>query len=279
VRGHEPESLEAALYSDLRSQQVLLKVEPIDAEHLVEVYDLANYQSVLLRAVKVIAHVRCRDPARYRALFRALKFRRLLYKIEREGEGYRIVIDGPFSLFESVTKYGLQLALVFPELRRCDELRLRAQLRWGKQRQALRFEYDHVERQPEVSSAPIADDVSRLLDGLRKLDGDWQFSLSDQVLDLPGVGLCVPDICCRRGEQCVFVEVMGFWSRDAVFKRVELVEKGLSERVLFAVSKRLRVSEAVLDDAASSALYVYKGVMSPKAVLSRVRALADGASG
>src|SRR5690606_6849837 len=125
-RSHEPSTLEAALFSDLRSQQVLLKVAAKDSADLVADYERANYQAVLLRAVKVVAHVRCRDAAQYRALFRALKFRRLLYEIEAVDEGYRIAIDGPFSMFESVTKYGLQLALIFPELRRCDELRLSA---------------------------------------------------------------------------------------------------------------------------------------------------------
>lgn len=272
---HEPSTLEAAMFSDLRSQQVLLGVSAKDAADLVSAYELANYQAVLLRAVKVVAHVRCRDAAQYRALFRALKFRRLLYQIEAEPEGYRITIDGPFSMFESVTKYGLQLALIFPELRRCDELRLIARLRWGKQREALTLEYENKERNPESASVgPIVDEVNRLLEGLEKLDKGWRFSLNDQVLDLPGVGLCVPDVRCERGSERVFVEVMGFWSRDAVFKRVELVERGLSERVVFAASSRLRVSEAVLDDSASSALYVYKGVMSAKAVLERVEALA-----
>jgi hypothetical protein len=45
----------------------------------------------------------------------------------------------------------------------------------------------------------------------------------------------------------VYLEVMGYWSRAAVWKRVELVQAGLAERVLFAVSSRLSVSEEVLD--------------------------------
>ena len=46
----------------------------------------------------------------------------------------------------------------------------------------------------------------------------------------------------------VYLEVLGFWSREAVWRRVELVERGLPHRILFAVSKHLRVSEAALDD-------------------------------
>jgi predicted nuclease of restriction endonuclease-like RecB superfamily len=82
------------------------------------------------------------------------------------------------------------------------------------------------------------------------------------------VGLCVPDLVFthRDSGARVYLEVLGFWSRDAVWRRVELVERGLPHRILFAVSDRLRVSEAVLGGEAPGALYVYKGVMSARAV-------------
>ena len=92
-------------------------------------------------------------------------------------------------------------------------------------------------------------------------------------LNLPGVGVCIPDLVFSKGGLSVLFEVMGFWSRDAVWKRVELVEAGLPERVIFAVSTRLRVSEAVLDDHNSAALYAYKGAMSARAVLKRLEQL------
>ena len=66
---------------------------------------------------------------------------------------------------------------------------------------------------------------------------------------------------------------MGYWSRAAVWQRVELVRAGLAERVLFAVSSRLRVSEEVLGDDLPGALYVYKGTMSARVVAERLDAL------
>jgi hypothetical protein len=66
---------------------------------------------------------------------------------------------------------------------------------------------------------------------------------------------------------------MGYWSRAAVWKRVELVQAGLSQRILFAVSARLRVSEAVLDGELPGALYVYKRTMSARAIAERLEEL------
>ena len=55
---------------------------------------------------------------------------------------------------------------------------------------------------------------------------------------------------------------------------VTLVRAGLPHRILFAASKALRVSEALLDDADSASLYVFARVPSAKQVLERVERLA-----
>ncbi|HXN30758.1 MAG TPA: DUF790 family protein, partial [Polyangiaceae bacterium] len=98
------------------------------------------------------------------------------------------------------------------------------------------------------------------------------------VLDLPGVGLSVPDLVFDRRSgaerERIYLEVMGYWSRAAVWKRVELVQAGLAERILFAVSSRLRVSEDVLDGELPGALYVYKQTMSARTIAERLEQLA-----
>ena len=63
---------------------------------------------------------------------------------------------------------------------------------------------------------------------------------------------------------------MGYWSRAAVWSRVELVQAGLGKRIVFAVSSRLRVSEDVLDGELPGSLYVYKGTMSARAIAERL---------
>jgi hypothetical protein len=93
---------------------------------------------------------------------------------------------------------------------------------------------------------------------------------------LPGVGLCVPDLRFTRLEDgvVVFLEVLGFWSREAVFRRLDLVRGGLPATILFAVPERLRVSETLLDDRDDAALYVWKGVMHRGAIEEKLAQLA-----
>jgi uncharacterized protein len=281
--GLSPEAIECGLYADLKAAHVLVSAPRVTPESLLAGYERAQVQAILLRAVRVSATVACSAAAGYRELFRALKFRRLLHRIERLEDGqYRIEINGPFSLFESVTKYGLQLALLLPALEACDRLELSAELRWGKLRERLSFHHSSQRQGPAGKPrARLPDEVQTLLDALRASDSPWRASRANEIFDLPGVGLCVPDLVLRDQEsgRRVYLEVLGYWSREAVWRRVELAERGLPQPMLFAASSRLRVSEELLDGVDCAALYVYKGALSARAVLERVARLGSVAGG
>jgi predicted nuclease of restriction endonuclease-like RecB superfamily len=134
-----------------------------------------------------------------------------------------------------------------------------------------------VDPPTEGAGGGPAGELEAFAAAFEKLGSGWRVERDPAVLDLPGVGLCVPDLAFERREGGrpvrVHLEVLGFWSREAVFRRVDLVRAGLPHRMLFAVSKSLRVSEEVLEDAETAALYVFSRVMSPRAVLGRLEAL------
>jgi len=272
--------LEQSLYADLRNAQQLQACAVPNAAALVADYELYQVQSVLLRAVRIDAEVLAARPDAYRELFRKLKFRQLLHRIEPLAQGgYRVEIDGPMSLFGATTKYGLELALSLPALLSCGKLRLRAELRWGKRRERLSFEQTYAETLGEREHAGVRSEVLELLETLQAAV-PWQARLSEKLIDLSerGGGVLVPDLelsrpLTRGGHETVLVELLGFWSRDAVFRRIEAAERGLKERVLFVVSSRLRVSEELLDGVEVASLYVYKGKINAHALLRKAEAL------
>jgi hypothetical protein len=282
-QGTEAEQIERTMYADLRSEHVLLEFDSLSAERLVQQYELAQAQAVLLRAVRLTVDVNCSSPGTYRLLFRKLKFLRLLHTIERGEQGYRIEIDGPYSLFASSTKYGLQLALLLPTLRECDRWSLQADIRWGKERTPLDFHLEgtgDAARETDPSrDALLPEEVQGLLERFQSRKTPWRASPCDEILSLPGVGECVPDLVFEHREraQRVYLEALGFWSREAVWRRVELVQAGLRWPIVFAVPRRLRVREEVLDEELPAALYVYKGAMSPKAVEDRLERALEAA--
>jgi uncharacterized protein len=209
---------------------------------------------------------------------RRLKFLRLLHVMTRQDAGYQVVIDGPMSLFESATKYGLAFGQVLTALEGCERWKLTAEVRWGKERAPLTFKLEGDTPSPKRKEVPLPGDVEALQKAFETRDLGWRASRSRAILEVRGVGLSVPDLVLERTNEGgtvdrVYLEVMGYWSRDAVWKRVELAQAGLEDRILFAVSSRLRVSEEVLSADAPSGLYVYKGVMNARAVAERATEL------
>ncbi len=282
------DAIEADLYADLRGAQVLrpsidrtgaaIALVPGGARAIVEGYDLAQAQSVLLRATRIVVTLRETPVLALRALLRKLKFHRLLFSAEKLGEATVLTIDGPSALFESTTRYGLALAVALPSVLACAPERVEADLRWGKERLPLRYVIEAPspllgERRSIESALP--DEVVAVLEKLRAKSERFEASVADVLLDIPGVGLTVPDLTLRerKTKRVVHVEVLGHWSRDAVWKRVELAEKGLPEPVLFCASERLRVSEAVLPETTGASLYMFKGTLSATVILERAERL------
>lgn len=271
-----PEQLEQALFSDLPSEHTLLSVRPLDPINIVNRWEILQTQAVLLKATRVEIDVREHDPATIRNLFRWIKFLRLLPRIERSdtrsthSDHYRITLDGPLSLFGASTKYGMQLANLLPRLEGCHDFSLRAELRWGPQRSQKLFEasFQKSSRESRAASpsaqptdvAALPTDLQELLARWTQKPSAWHAEISHEVFHVPDLGVCVPDLVFTHNPsgQRVWFELLGYWSRDAVWNRVELAHKGLSVPMLFAVSNRLRVSEDVLADHEQAKLLVFK---------------------
>jgi predicted nuclease of restriction endonuclease-like RecB superfamily len=279
--GTTREAIEAGLYADLRGSEVLKSVEALTPEAAIERYNLGLAQAVLLRALRVTVRVEGESAARMRRLFRAARFHQLLHVVKGDPEaGYTIELDGPFSLFESVQRYGLKLALFLPSVLSFRTFVVRADVLWGRERTPNVFEI-RPEDELVPSAADTVDDATEIdtfCAAFARLESEWTLKRSERIFALPGEVVCVPDLVFENREtgEEVYLELFGFWSRAAVWQRVELLRKRtFPARILLAVGKQLRVSEEVLGEEDAGEIYVYGRAMSPRTVLSRLRR--DGA--
>ncbi|MBM4358744.1 MAG: DUF790 family protein [Deltaproteobacteria bacterium] len=272
-----PERIEAQLFADLRKNERLATFRPLTAERLLERYDVALAQAVLLRAVRVEVTLTGEEPARARQLFRAARFHGLLHEVRPVAGGHVITLDGPLSLFTSASRYGLALALFLPAVLRCRSFRLAADVLWSKERKAIRFELG-----PEQGLVPhgrpldgVPPDLERFVTAFRELDSTWDVAPCDAIVAVPGEAAVVPDLAFtnRKTGECVWLEAFGYWSRAAVWQRVETIRRGFPGKLILAIGKQLRVSEEVLEESDAAEVYVYRAAMLPKAVLERLAKL------
>ncbi len=269
-----PDQLDRALFSDLKSAQLLLAVTVSTAEALVETYARAIPKAILLKAKRVVVELEA-DAATLRRILHRLKFMRLLFALEGGGDRWTLTVDGPMSLFSGQARYGLKLALALDVFEECAHYQLDADIRWGKRR--LRLAFHHEGGGGEPTDAPAREEVERLVADFQKRKSPWSVEVTPQLLVLPKVGACVTDLSFVHAQtgEVIHLEVLGYWSRAAVFKRVDLVEGGLDDRVIFAFSEKLRVSEKAMSKDLPSVLLPFKGVLRASAAedaLERVSA-------
>ncbi|ADV62968.1 protein of unknown function DUF790 [Isosphaera pallida ATCC 43644] len=245
-----PDQVAAGLFADLKDENRMLGFDDLSPERLIQRYNVALAQAVLLKATLVTVRLRREPPDRLRRLFRRLKFHRLLHRIEGSPtQGYVIQIDGPMSLFTSTTKYGLQLALVLPAILQCREFELEAELRWGPKREPRSFSLSH--RDGLVSHYRDADsyipaEVRGFEERFRQIAPHWELAESSDLFELGGEGVWVPDyrFTHRHDGQTVFVEVVGFWKSAALERLLRTLPRHGPPLWLLSVTEKLKVDEA-----------------------------------
>lgn len=270
--------LEAMLFADLPGAQTLQSMRAVSPPALIQRYNLALAQGVLLRATRVQVDLEPTTAPRCRQLFRAIKFRRLMHQVSGTArEGYRIVLDGPMSLFESTQRYGIQLALFLPILVAGEGWQLHADLRWGKERKPATFTLSdadalvsHVRK-----DATELEEVGALIGTFSRLKCPWRVRRTSRIFDVKGRAVFIPDLVFEHEEtkHRVYFEAFGYWNREAVFNRVELLRGSFSERFILAASKRLRVSPEIAQDDFPGGILVYANVISAHAVRRMLDAL------
>jgi predicted nuclease of restriction endonuclease-like RecB superfamily len=249
------EAVEAAMYGDLKGAQRLVRFRTLTAERLLHRYNVALAQAVLLRAVRMTVRVAGQTPARYRQLFRQLKFHRLMFEaVATPDGGYTLSIDGPASLFRQTTKYGVQMAMFLPALMLCSEWSLDAEVMWGKpEPRPCRFLLDSEDglrsHHPDTGQY-VPDEVAAFAAAFAEKVADWALSEDTPLLPLPEGGVMVPDFrFIHRGTGTeVLMEVLGFWNRGSLQRRLELIRKAGRTDLILALSSELQADEGDLAD-------------------------------
>ncbi|MBN1442217.1 MAG: DUF790 family protein [Planctomycetes bacterium] len=274
--GIEPHKVDANLLGDLKEEHVLRSMRPISPAGLIDRYNVALAQAVLLRATQLDIEISGQNPRRYRELFRAIKFFQLLHTVAGSSEaGYRIRLDGPLSLFSASQRYGMQMASFLPTLLRFDDWRLEARVLWGKARRRCLFRLDPdagLRSDRHLKGQWQPEEMSWLPEQFRKLESDWEISEETELIDLGGRGVVAPDYVFTHRDtgKKVYLEIFGFWRRGSLAPRLELLREHGPRNLIVAVARELHAGE---EDLAGLPGEVY--VFRSQPIAREVRALLE----
>lgn len=266
----DPALIEQGLFADLKDERRVLKFADCTPEYILNRYNVALAQAILLRCTQMEVRIWGETPARFRQLFRQVKFHRLICTIhEAAGQSYTLRLDGPLSLFSSTNKYGLQLAQFLPTLLHCKAFDLRANVRWGAERKEKSFALsaaDGLRSHLPDFGVYTPPDLQQFADSFAAKVKGWVIGTDPHPIPLTD-GVWVPDFRLTHpatGKE-VFVEIFGFWRRGDIETLHRRLKKQLPGKFVLCVSEAYRADEA--DDAAfGDGVYRFKRTPLPDEV-------------
>ena len=279
TRGTEATALAAALYADRPDEQEITGCDVLDADTLLARYDTALAQSVLLHATAVRVILVDPRPERLKQLFRWVKFHQLVHTAKRVGKDVVLSLDGPMSMFSQSTRYGLKLAQFLPALLLQDGAwTLEADIVWTKRALkrvlALSNEDGLVSHLPD-NGAWVSKEQQGLVDRWPSLESKWVVSDRTEPLDLDGRSIVLPDLKFTHGKRTAWLEVVGYWRKDWLKNRTELLKRHGPGNLVLAVSRKLLGDDGDGDlEGFAGAIIPFKEVVPPKAVLEAIERVA-----
>ncbi|MEH2035487.1 DUF790 family protein [Nostoc sp.] len=271
------EQVRNGLYADLSENKILTVFDAPTAPDLLNRYNLSQVQGVFYKASQLVLNAHRNVPGEYKLLFRYLKLFQLMAYIEGDADhGFTITIDGPTSLFNPSTRYGLAIAKLIPALLHVTRWSLSSILQsrdaytnsWKTGRFTLNSECGLVSHYPpgkpydSMLEASFADKWDALKSG-------WALEREVDLIPIPG-SVMIPDFRLVHPDGRTFLlEIVGYWRPEYLQKKFSQVRRAGRDDLILAISERLNLEKAgvKLNDVPARIVW-FKDKLLPKAVLA-----------
>ena len=274
-RDVQAEEVAAGLFADRRDQQRLTSFESPTPRWLLDRYNLAQAQGALYRCVRMQLVAERNIPARYQQLFRLIKFHRLIHQITGDPEqGYEIELDGPASVLQCTTRYGVDMAIFLPALLWCTRWRMKATLqepdgrtRWLVLESAKTNLVSHYKDQPLYDSALERTFAERF----ERLESPWRLERETEVIHANQMVL-IPDFRFRHREdgRTALLEIVGYWRPEYLRRKFAKLATAGRNDLIVALNAELHVGARERErlDTLPGPVVFFKQALDPKAVLA-----------
>lgn len=272
-----PEQVLEGIYADLAENKILTVFDAPAAKDLLNRYNLSQVQGVFYKASQLVLNAHRNVPGEYKLLFRYLKLFQLMAYIEGDADhGFTITIDGPTSLFNSSTRYGLAIAKLIPALLHVTRWSLAATLQtrdaytnaWRTGRFTLNSECGLVSHYPPGKPYDSMLEAS-FADKWDALKSDWILEREVDLVPIPG-SVMIPDFrLVHRDGRSYLLEIVGYWRPEYLQKKFYQVRRAGCDNLILAISERLNLEKAgvKLDDVPAKIIW-FKDKLLPKSVLA-----------
>ncbi len=268
-------NLEQSLYADLREAQIIALTAPTP-EWLLTRYNLAQAQGILYRASELLVTAHRNNPGQYKLLFKYLKLFGLMHRINGDPDsGYTISLDGPSSLFQPSTRYGIAFAKFLPALLHVSRWTLQSKIQvrhYDGSRDQAEYTLDHTTSlKSHYSAGKMFDSLleQSFASRFSQLETPWKLEREVDIIDLGGT-VMIPDFRLVHPDgRSILLEIIGYWRAEYLERKLRKIQASERPDLILAVSQRLNLGKetALKLERYNSQIIWFKGVLEPKNVL------------
>lgn len=233
--------IDGQLFGDLIEFQTLIRFDAFeDPVRLLARYNIAQVQAAMYDATRMTVWA----TESYKSILRYAKLARLMHRIERTNDGYRVELDGPASLLQSTHRYGIAMAKFLPGLLACRGWRMRATLKpWRWPGQVIL----ELDCHSGLSSDVVCDDEfdSKVEEAFFQSwtatpRQGWTLRREVEILQ-HGQTCFLPDFTFEHVDgRRVLMEIVGFWTPEYLQHKQAVLETFSKYPILLAVSEKAK---------------------------------------
>ncbi len=250
---------EGQLYGDLPENDRLLAFDDMNARQLLERYNVALVQALLLDAGRLEATITCADAPRLRRIFKYMRFFDLLATVRTAEQGrepssgaaptLEMTVDGPASVLEHSRQYGMKLAAFFPALCTADAWKICAEVTWKEKPALLKLDQTSQLVCPYHNyAAYVPDEVKLFQSHFEEEVPEWRIVSDDPVVKGEGREIIVPDFTFRKGNgPAIHLELFNRWHANGLKERLAWLQRHARVHMILGVDLALAKKPAVAE--------------------------------
>lgn len=239
-----PEEIAQALFADrLGRRRVVAPSSPPAASEIVDAYNLALVQGLLLRSQTVRVDLR----QHVRAVVRFAKLAGLLCTYSLADHGTLLEVSGPLSILRHTTKYGFALASFFPAVVAAGSFRLDARCVLNSDPVLVHINAaDRVARTHKLPKDADSALERALARDVRRLGSPWSLVREADAIAI-GDRAFFPDFTLRHeGGFAALVEVVGFYTPEYLQSKLSALRGAASRPLIVCVDESLACDDGDL---------------------------------
>ncbi|WP_394831619.1 DUF790 family protein [Pendulispora rubella] len=229
-----------SLFADRPTERRLQPPTPMPSPaELVQRYNLALLQGLLLRATEVVIHAR----SHVRSVVRFARLKKLLCTYANDAAGLRLTLSGPLSVLRHTTKYGHALATFVPAAIATPgwSLEAKCSIEGGREARLLANSGD-----PIASTHALPRDVDSLVErhllrDVRRISS-WTIARETTALEIGG-HVAFPDFTLTRGNRQILVEIVGYYTPEYLESKLRTLREAGLENIIVCVDETLACSD------------------------------------